>query len=180
MHCSLSRELLFINSYNILHYFCYMNSFQKAFFSFLTVSVLFAGCLSVDVFEKNISFKTQEWASANKAVIPFEITDTASLYNVYIVFRHTNAYNYNNLWLKWSVQQPGIAPVTNQFNLPLANNEQGWLGSGMDDIYEHRILVQPRTSFGRTGAYTVTMEQIMRQDPLQHVLNIGLRVEKIK
>ncbi len=158
-----------------------MNFLQKACSVVLAGSLLLTACGSVDVFEKNIPFKTQEWSSADKAVIPFDISDTVSLYNVYIVFRHSNAYSFNNLWLKWSVQQPGSASgSTHQFNLPLANNEQGWLGTGMDDIYEHRILIQPRTSFSKTGTYTVTMEQIMRQDPLKHVMNVGLRIEKIK
>ena len=65
----------------------------------------------------------------------------------------------------------------------LASDEKGWLASGMDDVYEHRIpllreLVENNISIRKSGDYTFTIEQIMRQDPLQHVFNVGLRIEK--
>jgi hypothetical protein len=47
----------------------------------------------------------------------------------------------------------------------------------MDDIYEHRIqLGAPQTL--KAGTYIFTVEQIMREDPLEHVLDVGLRIEK--
>jgi hypothetical protein len=47
----------------------------------------------------------------------------------------------------------------------------------MDDIYEHRIpLGEPQSL--KAGTYTFSLEQIMREDPLEHVLNVGLRLEK--
>ena len=32
--------------------------------------------------------------------------------------------------------------------------------------------------FRKKGTYTFTISQIMREDPLEHVLNVGLRIEK--
>jgi gliding motility-associated lipoprotein GldH len=64
--------------------------------------------------------------------------------------------------------------------LPLANKD-GWLGSGMDDIFEHRIafaLDPNRFLFSRSGDYNFSLEQIMRDDPLADVMNIGIRIEK--
>jgi GldH lipoprotein len=47
----------------------------------------------------------------------------------------------------------------------------------MDDIYEHRIqLTEPQ--HWKAGVYHFTVEQIMREDPLENVMNVGLRVEK--
>ena len=57
---------------------------------------------------------------------------------------------------------------------------QRWLGSGMDDIFEHRILINPQPRPLRKGTYTFTLEQDMREDPLEHILNAGIRVEKVK
>ena len=136
---------------------------------------------SIDVFEKNISIPKQQWESSFKPEIIFTVTDTTSLYNVYFVFRHTDAYNFNNLWIKATVQQPGDKKInTGQYDLTLATNDKGWLASAMDDIYEHRILIQPQTKFKKTGDYHFTIEEIMREDPLLHVLNVGIRVEKAK
>jgi len=49
----------------------------------------------------------------------------------------------------------------------------------MDDIYEARLLIQTGTHFRKPGDYHITLEQIMREDPLKHVLNVGIRVEKM-
>jgi gliding motility-associated lipoprotein GldH len=157
-------------------------SLKKISVFFLACALLLAACNpSIDVFEKNVSLPKQQWESSFKPEIIFTVTDTVSLYNIYLVLRHTDAYNFNNLWIKAYVLQPGDNTVkSQQYDLTLATNDKGWLGSAMDDIYEHRILIQPQTKFKKTGDYHFTIEEIMREDPLLHVLNVGLRVEKAK
>ncbi len=144
-------------------------------------SLLISCTSGLDVFEKNIALPGQQWESSFKPEISFTIKDTSSLYNIYLVLRHTDAYNYNNIWVKATVHQPGDSSTkSRQFDLALATNEKGWLGSAMDDIYEHRILIQPQTRFKKPGEYNFTIEEVMREDPLKHVLNVGIRVEKVK
>jgi len=136
-----------------------------------------------DVFEKDVAIPGQQWESSFRPRIDFTIKDqdTTALYNIYLVLRHSDAYNYNNIWVRGTVQQPGdTVSKAQRYDLTLATNDKGWLGSGMDDIYEHRILIQPETKFKRPGTYSFMLEQIMREDPLKHVLNIGVRVEKAK
>jgi len=154
------------------------------------VLLLIAACMQFmactipsGVFEKDVIIPHQQWESSYKPRIDFSIRgdDTSSLYNVYLVLRHTDAYNYNNIWVKGTVLQPGdTASRSERYDLTLATNDKGWLGTGMDDIYEHRILIQPQTKFSKAGTYSFTLEQIMREDPLKHVLNVGVRVEKVK
>jgi gliding motility-associated lipoprotein GldH len=157
-------------------------SLKKNFIFFFACALLLASCnTSIDVFEKDVPLPKQQWESNYKPEIIFTVTDTTSLYNVFLVFRHTDAYNFNNLWIKASVQQPGENKIkSQQFDLTLATNNKGWLGSAMDDIYEHRILIQPQTKFKKTGDYHFTIEEIMREDPLMHALNVGIRVEKAR
>ena len=151
---------------------------------FLSVALLLvaASCtLNTGVFEKNVPIEKQVWPASFVPDIAFDIQDTASLYNIFIVLRHTDAYNYNNLYLRAAVRMPGDAkPKTGDYDLILATNDKGWLGTAMDDIYESRLLIQPRTRFTATGVYHFAIQQLMREDPLQHVLSVGLRVEKIK
>jgi gliding motility-associated lipoprotein GldH len=150
--------------------------------------LLAAGCLLCssctipsDVFEKDATLPGQEWQSNYHPTFSFDISrgDTGNRYNIYLVLRHTDAYNYNNIWIRGSVQQPGDSTTRSQrYDLSLADNQKGWTGSGMDDIYEHRIEIQHLTKFNHPGTYSFTLEQIMREDPLKHVLNIGVRIEK--
>jgi gliding motility-associated lipoprotein GldH len=155
---------------------------KRIFLLLISNSIFFISCVpAIDVFEKDIIIPKQQWQSNFKPQIDFTIQDTLSLYNVYLVLRHTDAYDYNNIWIKASVQQPGDkAAKSLQYNLPLATNEKGWLGSGMDDIFEQRVLIQSQTKFTKPGDYHFTIEQVMREDPLLHVLSTGLRIEKVK
>jgi len=135
---------------------------------------------STGVFEKNISFPRHEWPAADKPVISFTMEDTASAYNVFIVIRHTDAYHFNNMFVRLGVTEPGAtAPHVGDYDLQLTNNGRGWLGTAMDDIYESRILIQPRTHFHKAGTYHIQLEQLMREDPLKNVLSAGLRLERI-
>ncbi|MBS1596676.1 MAG: gliding motility lipoprotein GldH [Bacteroidetes bacterium] len=159
----------------------------KPRFSFFSLYILFltffiSSCsMTTGVFEKNIVIPKQQWESGFKPEIDFTIKDTISLYNIYIVLRHTEAYNFNNIWIKAAVQEPGDPAVkSQQYDLTLATNGKGWLGTAMDDIYENRVLIQPETKFKKAGDYHFTLQQIMREDPLKHILNVGIRVEKVK
>jgi gliding motility-associated lipoprotein GldH len=141
-----------------------------------------SACQTVDLYEKNVSIPAHEWKSSFKPQFRFLIKDTAA-YELYIVIRHNEKYAYNNIWLNLSTQFPGDTTIrTVPYELPLANNE-GWIGkeTAMDDLYEHRILITPANQpiiFPRPGEYIFTIAQIMREDPLRHVLNVGLRIEK--
>ncbi len=123
-----------------------------------------------------------QWQSSFKPGFKFNITDTTAPYQVFIVFRHNDKYNYNNLWINLYTLAPGShTPEKAQYELPLATNEHGWLGTGMDDIYEHHIALTPLNKnfyFKKAGEYTFTIEHIMREDPLQNVMNVGIRIER--
>ena len=158
---------------------------KKPFLFLLAAGILlWSSCsLPSDVFEKDVVIPGHQWASSFKPRVDFTIkgADTADRYNIYLVLRHSDAYLYNNIWIRGTVREPGDSiPKSQRYDLTLATNDKGWLGSGMDDIYEHRVLIQPDTKFTKPGTYSFTLEQIMRDDPLQHVLNVGVRVEKAK
>ncbi|MDF2190754.1 gliding motility lipoprotein GldH [Paraflavitalea sp. CAU 1676] len=152
-------------------------------FTFLISGMLLiASCATVDVFEKNVAIPNHAWSSQFTPEINFDITDTVSLYNIFVVVRHTDAYRYKNIWMNLTIQQPDSTSRTEKLELQLATDSKGWLGTGMDDIYEHRIAV---TSLQRPvplkrGTYRFKLTNVMREDPLEHVMNVGIRVEKAK
>jgi gliding motility-associated lipoprotein GldH len=153
----------------------------KRFFLFPVFCVgCFASCTTVDLYEKTVAIPGHEWQSSFQPSFEFEIKDTASLYDIYVVLRHNEKYNFTNIYLNLYINGPGSdSTLKIQRDLPLATNEDGWLASGMDDIYEHRIpLIQGQSL--KAGLYKFRLEQIMREDPLKNVLDAGLRVEKEK
>ena len=174
--------LKIVNRFKLmLFYFTKIGAVKRAFLC-LTAIVIITSCnWTTGVFEKNIPFDNHEWPSSLKPDIVFEISDTISLYNIYIVLRHTDAYHFNNLYVRATVREPGEEKGrSGDYDLQLATNGKGWIGTAMDDIYDARLLVQPKTRFRKSGIYHITLEQLMREDPLKNVLSAGLRVERVQ
>ncbi len=154
---------------------------KKILLSGLTCLMLNACSFTTGTFEKSVLLPDHQWPALLKPDIAFTITDTVSLYNVYFVLRHSDAYHFNNIYIRATVNEPGEGhPKTGDYDLSLATNGNGWIGTAMDDIYDARMLIQPKTKFTKTGTYHFVIEQLMREDPLKSMLSIGLRVEKIQ
>ena len=151
-------------------------------FLLLTSYLILPACGTVDVFEKNATIPRQVWKSSFKPEITFTVEpkDTMDRYNIFIVIRHTDAYRYKNIWINVHTESPGGIVQNQPLNLQLATDNKGWLGSGMDDIFEHRIQITPPQSPERlsAGTYRFKLENIMREDPLKNVMNVGIRLEK--
>ncbi|SFD33321.1 gliding motility-associated lipoprotein GldH [Chitinophaga sp. CF118] len=136
--------------------------------------------MKMDTYEKNLEIPGHQWSYSHKPV--FEVTlqpqDTAYVYNIYVNVRHKDSYPYSNIWLVVNTQFPEGQPIPQRVELPLADMSGKWLGSGLDDIYEHQIPIQQRAILNKPGTYRFTFEQNMRQNPLPDIMNVGLRIEK--
>lgn len=144
----------------------------------LLASCAIASCTTVDLYEKSAVVPDHAWKNSFRPSFDFTIKDTSSLYQLFLVLRHNEKYNYNNIYINLYIQPPGQDTVIKiQRDLTLATNDKGWLATAMDDIYEHRIALGEGQTL-RAGQYKFTVEQIMREDPLKNVLNVGIRVEK--
>lgn len=142
--------------------------------------VLLYSCSTLDVYEKTVFFPDHQWRSANRPSFGFTIDDTTTAYHISVILRHEDAYHFNNIWLKVTTQAPGDTAKTQLINVTLADNKKGWLGTGMDDVFEHRARITRLPVKLKKGNYTFTLQQDMREEPLQFVLNAGIRVEKVK
>lgn len=148
------------------------------------LSFLLTQCKQIDLYERTANIPKHAWKSDFTPTFSFNIKDTTALYGASLILRHTDAYPYNNIWLSIQVEAPDTMYVF-RTEQRLGSNEQGWLGTGLNDVYEHRLslntaLENAGVSFRRAGVYTFRLTQLMREDPLPHVLQAGIRVERKK
>jgi len=94
-----------------------------------------------------------------------------------MVLRNEDAYSYKNIWMDILVKEPDTT-ITIRREFTLADNKK-WLGNAMDDIIEHRIAFNSTPTRLKKGKYEFTIGQIMREDPLPHILAAGIRVQKV-
>jgi len=137
-----------------------------------------AACQTIPLSEQNTIHPDHQWNSAKPEKYLFNITDTNQLYKIIFVIRHHNAYHYKNIWIELSHSSASEQAKTATFNLNLANDQKGWLGTGMDDIYDQRIPLYSKPIKLKYGMHSFTIKHTMREDPLQNILSTGIRIEK--
>jgi gliding motility-associated lipoprotein GldH len=156
---------------------------MRVLIAFLLIGSL-TQCRPIDLYERTTNIPKHAWSGNFSPGFSFDITDTRALYEVSLILRHTDAYPFNNIWLDVQVEAPDTL-YRFRTEQRLGDNEKGWLGTGLNDVFEHRLplnadLEKAGVSFRRPGRYTFRLTQIMREDPLPHVLQAGIRVERKK
>jgi gliding motility-associated lipoprotein GldH len=154
----------------------------SVFISFVCFSCL-AGCMSSPYYQKDTALPGNEWSYVTRPSFKFEIKDTTSLYNLYFIIRHTDAYPFSNIWISIYTKQPGDSTFQkSRIEIPLAETSGKWLGRGMGEILEQRMPITRNDNpmiFQKPGMYEIRFEQNMRVNPLPEILQLGLRVEKL-
>jgi hypothetical protein len=138
-------------------------------------------CNKIGLFDKVVFTPSQQWDQSFQPEMKFDVTDTSSFYVVYFTVRHADEYPYNNLWIKLYSRMPGDSLERQErFDIPLADGKK-WLGSGMDDIFNHRVLLyKTPVKFAKPGEYYLRLSHDMRIDPVKYIFNVGVRIEKVK
>ena len=151
----------------------------KRFIFPLFCALTMVGCMRINHFEKNVEIPEQQWSYTFQPEFTFEITDTLAAHNVQVVIRHTDAYAYKNIWLNIATLQPGDTLYkTERFEFNLQQTDGKWLGTGYGDIWEIRHPLFRNIQFKKKGFYKIKLHQIMRDNPLLHIMNAGIRIEK--
>lgn len=149
---------------------------------FIFAASLFLGlfaCKQNALYERMHNIPEAKWQRTFIPTFSFNISDSNAFYRVYVVVRHTNKYPYRNVWMNVGIQQPQDSMRVQQFELPLAASDK-WLGVGMDDVFERRVLLFPRpVKFPHAGEVKFTLQHTMRLDPLPELLQVGIRVEPV-
>lgn len=151
--------------------------YSNNLYKICTLFFIFSACQHTLSYEKYIPVGGGSWNSRQKLFFPVEIKDTSVLYNIYVNVRNTDDYPFSNLWLNIGTRFPDNQSFEKRINLTLADSAGKWMGQPQGDLYDERILIQKSAYFQKPGAYTFSLEQIMRQDPVPGILAVGLRVE---
>ena len=154
---------------------------MKNVFSFVIISgivLLFSACDKSRVYEENVKIPGFEWNADNVLTFEVPITDTVSAYNMYFNIRNASGYAFSNLFLFFTVRSPDGKRERDTVELKLADESGKWLGHGLGDIWDNRILFKENFRFPVTGTYYFEMEQGMRVDPLVYIMDAGIRIEK--
>lgn len=139
----------------------------------------FAGCRPVDVYENTTGIPRHAWARNHKAVVELDVKDSA-YHNLVFVIRHTEKYKYTGIACSITIHDTaaGTKPLAYlKVNVPLITRRGNWAGDNMDDLFYHRSKID-QPIFFKPGRYRFVLQHKMKENPLPHILNVGVAIEK--
>ncbi len=123
------------------------------------------------------SLAGENWKIEQKERFNFELMDTAATYRIFFHVRNSTNYRYSNLYLFMTTQFPNGNIARDTLECVLALPDGQWTGKGFGRLKENLILLNPGLKFPIPGQYIVDLQQAMREDPLNGISDIGLRIE---
>lgn len=150
-------------------------------FSLLSLfSLVVISCDKSRVFDENKKIEKNNWNQDEPLTFLVNITDTVGAHNVYLNIRNAGFYPFSNLFLFINTHFPQGQIDRDTVELTLASPDGKWLGDGLGDIYDNRILFHRNVRFPQAGEYRFELNQAMRLNPLPGIMDAGIRIEKVK
>jgi gliding motility-associated lipoprotein GldH len=147
---------------------------------FLVLASILYSCDRSVVFEDNVKLPDNRWEQKNVIELKTDIEDTITPQNIYINVRNAGGYQFSNLFIFFTTQTPSGKMERDTVEITLADPSGKWLGDGLGDIWDNRQLFKGNFRFPEKGIYSFKLEQAMRIDPLPQIMDVGIRIEKIK
>lgn len=147
------------------------------------ILIILAGAQACDknlFFEVNKEIPDQQWSMNQEIQFLPNITDTNTVFNIFLNIRNTGNYPNSNLYLFVTTTAPSGQWIKDTVNIQLADQKGKWLGSGIGDIFFSRKLFKKNVRFPATGVYKFSIRQGMRMDELKGIRDVGLRIEKVE
>ena len=117
------------------------------------------------------------WAFEDARKLSVDVQDTITPFNFYVLVRHGANYPYQNLILYFKTYYPNNTYKVDTIDCPLAAPSGQWLGSGLGDMLDNRIMFKRNVQFSQGGTYNFELQHAMRPDTIEQVFDIGLMIE---
>ena len=138
------------------------------------ISLLLLSCQQEVVFTEFKALPGCGWEADSMVKFIPVLEDSIAVYNMQLTVRHTDRYAYQNLWLFVDVKHDSVLLRRDTIEAMVANDRGEWLGSGMSKytlplLYVENVQLQ-------NGEYEVVVQQGMREEVLQGITDLGLKV----
>jgi len=140
--------------------------------------IIFSGCDRSVIFERNTNIDPAGWNYETEIVYTQHIADTTSLFDIYINVRNYTDYPYSNLILFFTTEFPDGRQFKDTVECVLADRTGAWTGSGFGRIKSNSFHFRKDVWFPLEGEHTFRIGHGMREEYLQGIKDIGIRIVK--
>ncbi len=154
------------------------NKLLILFFTLITSIVLLLGCDQGSLADSNMSMPSRNWNYANKVKVQADIKDSNRPVDIYFKLRHTADYRYSNIFVLLHIKGPAGMKQTRRYEYKLAQPDGQWNGSGSGNLFTYVLPLLTNYKFPAPGKYELEVEQNMRDNPLQEISDVGIKVSQ--
>lgn len=142
------------------------------------VIIFFSACDKNRVYDSSKPIENEQWPFQKYVKFDVSIDDTVSLHKIFINIRNNSEYEYKNIYLFLTTRLPNGKKSQDTLLCYLADENGKWLGEGLGDIKDRKLLLKDNLRFPQLGIYSFTFTQAMRKDIINGIVDIGIRIEK--
>ena len=121
-----------------------------------------------------------KWHKDNIIEYNVPVNDTLNGFDIQIHLRNDYKYQYRNIWMFIETSAPNGNVLRDTVEFFLADQSGKWLGKGLGNINELVLDYKKNIRFPVGGIYHFKIEQAMRTDDLESIMDVGLRIKKTK
>jgi len=146
----------------------------------LLIAVVSVSSCTGNIYNHEEKIPNDIWRYADSLNFEFEIPDTAQLYMMELDVRHTDAFPWENCYVKIRSTYPDKTVKTDILSLEFADPSGNWMGEKKGDYIVAPIALQPIAKFKEKGKYQMTFFQDTRRDSIPGIHSLKLKISKLK
>jgi gliding motility-associated lipoprotein GldH len=153
---------------------------KYSFLPVISILLLFSSCNKDVLYTDSINIPSEVWSLDFIPEFKTDISDTVSVCNIFLSIRTGTSYPFRNIWLFVNTVSPSGKSITDTLQYMLADERGKWFGKGFGDIREMDLPFRTGVCFRERGTYTFRVRHGMRNENLNGVYDLGLRISNIK
>jgi gliding motility-associated lipoprotein GldH len=148
---------------------------------FILLLVAFFSCKNKEkvAYQKFYSTPKTGWTTNDTLIFDFTVEDTTKLYDFWLTVRNETSYNYSNVFLFIYTEFPNGKSALDTMNYLLAYPSGKWIGEVSGTMVESKLIYK-HTTVPAPGTYKMNVIQAMRDENLEGITDIGLKIVEAK
>jgi gliding motility-associated lipoprotein GldH len=151
-----------------------------AIFHGVIALLLLSGCTTDTLYQRIDPLEGRGWDTAQALKHEVVVVDTLRAFDFYLNLRIGEDYPFSNIYLFVNTTFPNGSTARDTVECILADPTGRWLGTGLGDIRDNKIMFKPKVRFPHAGTYVFELEQGMRVNPLPDVFDVGISIHTNK
>ena len=117
------------------------------------------------------------WAFNQIPDFDFDVKNIQLNHNLYLNLKIQKTYPYENLYLLTHIKDTEGKITSSRKNFRLTDEDGNPIGSMSGNSISYQLPIFTNMKFQKSGKYFIALEQNMRDDILENVVSVGVRVE---